>query len=127
VASESASFAKQRHSREQRGRESEEERRNGMTSFGDSSDILKEIFEVGHSIFYLYGTDEDDTTSWLEQIELIAQLRGLSDSAKIALAVLLCKGKALEKARPLNRSGTSKAFLERLIQELAPESRWRIW
>jgi hypothetical protein len=89
--------------------------------------MFKELHQIGKPPKFLSGDRDEDGRSWIEQIDLVAQLRGLGDSAKIALAVLLCTGKALEKARTIARTGTCEKFLEKLMQELAPENRLKYW
>jgi hypothetical protein len=94
---------------------------------GMEGDIFKELRKLGKEPLLLSGDRDEDSRAWSERVDLMAQLRGLGDSAKIALAVLLCRGKALEKARTIARTGSSKAFLEKLMQELAPENRLKYW
>jgi hypothetical protein len=88
---------------------------------GFEEGLLKELRQIDKALQFFAGDRDEDGRAWIEQIDLVAQLRGLGDSAKIALAVLLCKGKALEKARTITRTGTYRVFLEKLMQGLAPE------
>jgi hypothetical protein len=91
--------------------------------FLGSDDVMGDLEAAGRQVIFLYDIGGEDDQRWLEQLDRISQLKHLGETSKIALAVLLCKEKALEKARTIPRvNTTSKLFLEKLMQELAPEN-----
>jgi uncharacterized membrane protein YgcG len=111
----------QQHSRHARHEKS--------ADFLGSEDIMGVVHATGRAVIFLTGKEGENDAAWHEQLELIAELKQLGDTSKIALAILLCHDNALRKARavPRNDTTTCKSFLEKLMQALAPENRLKYW